>query len=200
MIPSRCGHSLCHNSDCLPVQCQSAGSTLGLTRTCPAKNDKSCQVSCQDPQTPNQCVVLQTQLVDGSPCGECASVYGIQTATEVGATTGYGGTCSSGSCKSGSAWGAFTVRHPLAFLRHWGANVGPVPGMVYSEPADLDSRDGCGRPIRPHGDSVLFQRYGRYQKFLTLTDSDSGYSGVQAHQQEPIETVICRTRLGSHTR
>jgi len=34
--------------------------------------------------------VLQTQLVDGSPCG-------------------YGGTCSSGGCRSGSAWDTFTA-------------------------------------------------------------------------------------------
>jgi len=33
----------------------------------------------------NQCIVLQTPLADGSPCG-------------------YGGTCSSGSCHSGSLW------------------------------------------------------------------------------------------------
>jgi len=61
-----------------------------LKSACPGKDDKSCQVSCQDPRTANQCVVLQTQLVDGSPCG-------------------YGGTCSSGSCQSGSAWDTFTA-------------------------------------------------------------------------------------------
>lgn len=80
-----CANGICTSLD---VQCQSAGSTLGLTKACPAKNDRSCQVSCQDPRTANQCVVLQTQLVDGSPCG-------------------YGGTCISGSCHSGSAWDTF---------------------------------------------------------------------------------------------
>jgi len=82
-----CANGLCTSLD---LQCQSAGSTLGLTRACPGKNDRSCQVSCQDPITANQCVVLQTQLVDGSPCG-------------------YGGTCLSGSCQSGSAWDTFTA-------------------------------------------------------------------------------------------
>ena len=72
------------NTDSPSVQCQSAGSTLGLTKACPARNDRSCQVSCQDPGTANQCVVLQTQLVDGSPCGACAFVYGDETAADVG--------------------------------------------------------------------------------------------------------------------
>ncbi|OBZ79276.1 Disintegrin and metalloproteinase domain-containing protein B [Grifola frondosa] len=46
--------------------------------------DAQCQlVSCQDPSNSNQCVVLQSTLIDGSPCG-------------------YGGTCYSGSCKAGS--------------------------------------------------------------------------------------------------
>lgn len=87
-----CGNGglACANGVCtsLNLQCQSAGSTLGLTRACPAKNDRSCQVSCQDPRTANQCIVLQTQLVDGSPCG-------------------YGGTCLSGSCHNGSIWEIF---------------------------------------------------------------------------------------------
>jgi len=86
------GKLACANGICtsLDLQCQSAGSTLNLTKSCPARNDRSCQVSCQDPGTANQCVVLQTQLVDGSPCG-------------------YGGTCSSGTCQSGSAWDTFTA-------------------------------------------------------------------------------------------
>ncbi|KAF9785898.1 Metallo-peptidase family M12-domain-containing protein [Thelephora terrestris] len=80
-----CADGICTSLD---LQCQSAGSTLGLTKACPAKNDKSCQVSCQDPGTANQCIVLQTQLANGSPCG-------------------YGGTCLNGSCHSGSIWDTF---------------------------------------------------------------------------------------------
>lgn len=80
-----CADGVCTSLD---LQCQTGGSTLGLTKACPTKNDRSCQVSCQDPRTTNQCIVLQTQLADGSPCG-------------------YGGTCLSGTCHSGSAWDTF---------------------------------------------------------------------------------------------
>ena len=68
----------------LAEQCQTVGASMNLQKACPSQNDKSCQVSCQDPTTSNQCVVLQSQLVDGSPCG-------------------YGGSCQGGSCKAGSA-------------------------------------------------------------------------------------------------
>ncbi|KAF8680144.1 Sanke disintergrin [Rhizoctonia solani] len=76
-----CANGICTSPD---LQCQTAGVSLNLTRACPSRNDRSCQVSCQDPRAFNQCVVLQTNLVDGSPCG-------------------YGGTCNNGSCQSGSA-------------------------------------------------------------------------------------------------
>ncbi|EKM60498.1 uncharacterized protein PHACADRAFT_179757 [Phanerochaete carnosa HHB-10118-sp] len=60
------------------------GASMNLQKACPSQDDKSCQVTCQDPSTSNQCVVLQSQLIDGSPCG-------------------YGGTCTQGTCKAGSA-------------------------------------------------------------------------------------------------
>lgn len=65
-------------------QCQTVGASMNLQKACPSPGDKSCQVSCQDPSTSNQCIVLQSQLVDGSPCG-------------------YGGTCNKGNCQAGSA-------------------------------------------------------------------------------------------------
>jgi len=75
----------CASGSCtsLNQQCQSNGGSMNLTKACTAKNDRSCLVTCQDPTASNQCVVLETQLIDGSPCG-------------------YGGTCTGGSCKSGS--------------------------------------------------------------------------------------------------
>ncbi|EUC65568.1 reprolysin family zinc metalloprotease [Rhizoctonia solani AG-3 Rhs1AP] len=76
-----CANGICTSPD---LQCQTAGVSLNLTRACPSRNDRSCQVSCQDPRAVNQCIVLQANLVDGSPCG-------------------YGGSCSNGACQSGSA-------------------------------------------------------------------------------------------------
>ncbi|WRT66683.1 uncharacterized protein IL334_003643 [Kwoniella shivajii] len=67
----------------LNQQCKLAGSSLGLSTACGQKDDKSCTVSCRDPNITNQCVVLQTSLVDGSPCG-------------------YGGHCYNTTCKAGS--------------------------------------------------------------------------------------------------
>ncbi|OCH88348.1 hypothetical protein OBBRIDRAFT_734593 [Obba rivulosa] len=77
----------CASGQCtsLDLQCQTLGASLNLQTACPSQDDKSCQVSCQDPSTSGQCVVLQSQLIDGSPCG-------------------YGGKCYSGSCKAGSVW------------------------------------------------------------------------------------------------
>ena len=50
-------------------QCQTIGAAMGLTTACPNKGDTSCRVSCADPQNSKQCVVLQAELIDGSPCG-----------------------------------------------------------------------------------------------------------------------------------
>lgn len=81
----------CASGSCtsLTQQCINNGASLNLTQACNTKNDKSCLVTCQDPTSSNQCVVLQTSLVDGSPCG-------------------YGGTCINGSCRAGSWWTTFT--------------------------------------------------------------------------------------------
>ncbi|KAG8768597.1 hypothetical protein FRC12_005463 [Ceratobasidium sp. 428] len=76
-----CANGVCTSPD---LQCQTVGVSLNLTRACPSRNDRTCQVSCQDPRTSNQCIMLQANLVDGSPCG-------------------YGGTCNNGECKAGSA-------------------------------------------------------------------------------------------------
>ncbi|KAI0344240.1 hypothetical protein BDW22DRAFT_1355581 [Trametopsis cervina] len=75
-----CASGVCTSLD---KQCQTVGASMNLQKACPSKDDKSCQVSCQDPNSSNQCIVLQSPLVDGSPCG-------------------YGGTCNKGSCQSGS--------------------------------------------------------------------------------------------------
>lgn len=75
----------CANGACTSVsqQCQTVGASLNLTTACPSSGDSTCQVSCQDPSNPSQCIVLNSQLVDGSPCG-------------------YGGTCYAGNCRPGT--------------------------------------------------------------------------------------------------
>lgn len=82
-----CGNGLqCAAGVCtsLDLQCQKAGSNLNLTKACGNRGDKSCIVTCKDPTVANQCTILQTPLLDGSPCG-------------------YGGNCYNGTCASG-AW------------------------------------------------------------------------------------------------
>jgi hypothetical protein len=63
-------------------QCQMVGMSMNLTRACPTRSNRGCQISCQSPRDPTACVILQAQLVDGSPCG-------------------YGGTCTQGNCEAG---------------------------------------------------------------------------------------------------
>ncbi|KAJ3541674.1 hypothetical protein NM688_g6050 [Phlebia brevispora] len=83
IIGKSCGPNglACASGTCtsLDLQCQTVGASLNLQKACPSHDDKSCQVSCQDPTSSDQCVELQSPLIDGSPCG-------------------YGGTCLQGSC------------------------------------------------------------------------------------------------------
>ncbi|KZT58407.1 hypothetical protein CALCODRAFT_494893 [Calocera cornea HHB12733] len=74
----------CASGQCtsLTAQCQSVGASLNLTAACP-QVQTSCSVSCQDPTNSNQCVILQSTLISGSPCG-------------------YGGKCYNNSCVPGS--------------------------------------------------------------------------------------------------
>jgi hypothetical protein len=81
------------------VQCQSVGASMNLTEGCPSK-DQSCQVSCKDPTASNQCVVLQTQLIDGSPCG---MLYLRRMYLYCTFFSGFGGTCIGGHCQSADA-------------------------------------------------------------------------------------------------
>lgn len=75
----------CASGQCTSVsqQCKSVGSSMNLTSACTRNAGDTCQVNCEDPTKSNQCVVLSSNLIDGSPCG-------------------YGGMCYSGKCKSGN--------------------------------------------------------------------------------------------------
>ncbi|KAE9409409.1 hypothetical protein BT96DRAFT_848812 [Gymnopus androsaceus JB14] len=82
----------CASGQCtsLSLQCQTVGSSMGLTTGC-TNHANTCQITCQDPTNSNSCIQLASLLVDGSPCG-------------------YGGTCSSGVCQAGSL---------LAIVKAW---------------------------------------------------------------------------------
>ena len=83
----------CANGLCTSVaqQCRTVGASLGLRDACP-QPQQNCQISCQDPRSPQQCIVLNSQLVVGSPCG-------------------FGGTCDqSGNCQAGTLLQTALVR------------------------------------------------------------------------------------------
>ena len=71
------------HSQSFSEQCRQVGASMNLTEACPDRSDRSCQISCQDPNRLNGCIILMSLLADGSPCG-------------------FGGTCSAGKCQSGS--------------------------------------------------------------------------------------------------
>ncbi|KAJ7585607.1 Metallo-peptidase family M12-domain-containing protein [Mycena floridula] len=79
------GDLACASGQCTSVskQCATVGASMGLKEECPNRSDNTCQISCQDPTRSNQCILLSSLLIDGSPCG-------------------YGGMCSQGKCMTGS--------------------------------------------------------------------------------------------------
>lgn len=76
----KCAGGTCNSLD---RQCSMAGQSMGLSQACGRKNDRTCMVNCRNPTSINNCVELQTALVDGSPCG-------------------YAGHCYNGTCHPGS--------------------------------------------------------------------------------------------------
>ncbi|BGP42156.1 hypothetical protein JCM10449v2_006161 [Rhodotorula kratochvilovae] len=76
-----CATGVCTSRD---LQCRNAGSTLSLTKACPASASSTCNIICDDPTTSSSCVILDQSFRDGTSCG-------------------YGGRCRGGSCQTGSA-------------------------------------------------------------------------------------------------
>ncbi|TFK19898.1 zinc metalloprotease [Coprinopsis marcescibilis] len=77
------GELKCASGRCTSIaeQCRTVGATMNLSEPCPDRSDRSCQISCQDPERSNACLRLTSLLVDGSPCG-------------------FGGSCVKGQCQS----------------------------------------------------------------------------------------------------
>jgi len=118
----KCASGTCTS---LAEQCQSAGATMNLQVACP--NQNSCLVSCQDPNHTNECVVLQTQLIDGSP--------------------GYGGMCSGGTCQPGTPINTLKIIANVFFQGNMPVN-GVFLGVVYPKSSNIYSCDCC-RSYRP---------------------------------------------------
>ncbi|GAA5988146.1 hypothetical protein JCM11641_003611 [Rhodosporidiobolus odoratus] len=76
-----CASGVCTSRD---QQCQNAGASLNLNRACPQSANTGCSITCADPTSNADCVILDQSFRDGTSCG-------------------YGGRCSGGSCRSGSA-------------------------------------------------------------------------------------------------
>ena len=92
-----CANGLCTS---ITQQCRTVGASLGLQQACP-QAQQTCQISCEDPKNPTQCIVLNSQLVVGSPCG-------------------FGGTCDlNGNCQAGTLLDTVIVRSYLIFPRPW---------------------------------------------------------------------------------
>ncbi|KAH8917363.1 Disintegrin-domain-containing protein [Atractiella rhizophila] len=76
----QCASGLCTSRD---QQCAAQGGSLGITKSCSGRTSSSCQVTCADPDTNSDCVLLESNFRDGTECG-------------------YAGTCQSGKCKEGN--------------------------------------------------------------------------------------------------
>jgi len=109
---------------------------MGLKQACPAKNDKSCQISCQDPTNAGACIRLTSLLVDGSPCGALfyplplqawkaipiLAMIAPQNITDglLFALIGYAGTCIKGSCQAASFLETAKVRSLVSLIENHG--------------------------------------------------------------------------------
>ncbi|BGP18394.1 hypothetical protein JCM10213_005977 [Rhodosporidiobolus nylandii] len=76
-----CASGVCTSRD---LQCQNSGASLGLRSACPQSANTGCSITCRDPSSNADCIILDQSFRDGTSCG-------------------YGGRCQGGSCKSGSA-------------------------------------------------------------------------------------------------
>jgi hypothetical protein len=60
-----CASGLCTSRS---AQCAQRGARLNITTECSFQQD-SCQISCEDPSDPNNCLALSGMFLDGTNCG-----------------------------------------------------------------------------------------------------------------------------------
>lgn len=61
----KCASGVCTSRD---EQCIARGLRLGVSESCPFQQD-TCQVTCEDPSDPGNCLVLSGMFLDGTECG-----------------------------------------------------------------------------------------------------------------------------------
>jgi len=154
-----CASGICTSLD---KQCQTVGASMGLQKACPSKDDKSCQVSCQDPSSSDQCVVLQSPLVDGSPCG-------------------YGGTCSKGSCQAGSLLDTVKAWYTQNLQISIPVTIAAVFVILIVMYLIISAVRRCCASSRPKTSKLAFQRQG-----LQRLESFSGPSVAQVQSNGPL--------------
>jgi hypothetical protein len=160
------------------------GASLNLTAACPSRNDQTCKISCQDPTSPNRCVLLDSLLIDGSPCGQltlfsmlCNPPFPHSLSLRRTILTGYGGTCTNGTCQSASAFNTAKVTKCalVSFL------IGPE-----------GDRSRNTTSLSPWIGTVFSHRHGickiyrsQFRSLSRLSCSLSPYSGVSSVRSHP---------------
>ena len=137
---------------------------MNLQAACPSQNQQTCKVSCQDPTTPNQCVMLDTLLIDGSPCGPLTLFICVVPSPEANCIfTGYGGSCLNGTCQSGSILD--TAKVTPCFLSQGDSRSSLTNTLFYSGLVDLvrgkltgfHSDHSCCGPVCHHRTLGFYQ-------------------------------------------
>ena len=68
-----CASGLCTSR---ALQCQQQGSSLNLTAACPQTGDTTCSIKCADPTSTSDCILLDSNFIDGTPCvSDCPPAF-----------------------------------------------------------------------------------------------------------------------------
>ncbi|KAL0572598.1 hypothetical protein V5O48_009359 [Marasmius crinis-equi] len=95
------GDLKCASGFCTSVakQCQSQGASMGLKDAC-KQPQSTCELVCQDPKSSNSCIKLNSNMLDGSPCG-------------------FAGTCENNQCKNGPWTQVVAVSSASLLIIEW---------------------------------------------------------------------------------
>lgn len=156
----KCASGVCTSRD---EQCIARGHRLGVTESCPFQQD-TCQVTCEDPSDPGNCLVLSGMFLDGTECG----------------LAGY---CEKGVCISTGACKVFyAIFWHVLFLTLW------LPSLVNTINAWVDQHKQIAIPVFLFGSLIilsalagilwfLLKRY-RKNRLAAAKDKDSRPSSI----------------------